>query len=234
MPERSKAAPGPAMVAAYAAGFALLVASGLVRGHLTGRWGASGELASAVARLGRVPTSIGEWEGRDVPMDPRQIDRAGIQGYLSRSYRNARDGREVTILLVCGLPGPIAVHTPDICYRGAGYESDSDPVAAAPGPAGAAPGRFLGARFRKAGAAVPETLDILWAWNAGAAWEAPGQPRAAFAGRPWLYKAYQITRRDETATGTTAGGLAPVAPIFEAIDRALFARRDPTGVTPPR
>ena len=228
------APPRPWLVAAYAAGFVLLIASGLVRGHLTGRWGTSGELAAAVDRLNRVPRSIGDWEGRDVPMDPRQIDRAGIRGYLSRSYRNVRNGREVTILLVCGLPGPIAVHTPYVCYRGAGYEPDSDPVVCAPGASEGGRGRFLGACFRKDDAAVPEALDILWAWNAGDSWDAPDQPRVAFAGRPWLYKIYQVTRRDVAAHSVAQGGFANVAPIIEAIDRALFAQQKQADVAPTR
>lgn len=224
----------PTLVAAHAAVFALLVTSGLVRGHLTGRWGTSGELAAAVARLDQVPRSFGDWEGRDVPMDPKQISRAGIQGYLSRRYRNARDGREVTILLVCGLPGPIAVHTPDICYRGAGYEPDSGPVAGVFGAAEGGPGQYLTGCFRKAGAPVPEALDILWSWNAGDRWEAPDRPRVSFAGRPWLYKIYQIGRRDEATSSARPGGPRPAAPIFESIDRALFARRSPADAAPSR
>lgn len=226
--------PRPSLVAAYAAGFALLVTSGLVRGHLTGRWGTSSELAAAVDRLDQVPRSVGDWVGKDVPMDPKQIRRAGIQGYLSRSYRNARDGREVTILLVCGLPGPIAVHTPDVCYRGAGYEPDSDPVAGVFGAAQGGPGQYLAGCFRKADAPVPEALDILWAWNAEGRWEAPEQPRVSFAGRPWLYKIYQISRRDEATSAARPGGQTPTSPIFESIDRALFARRGSADAAPPR
>src|ERR1700722_7933279 len=106
--------------------FAMLVGSGLVYGQLTDRWGTSSALAQAVARLDRVPRSIGDWKGQDAKRDQinlKQFDRAQIRGYLVRNYRNERDGREIMVMLVCGRPGPIAVHTPDVCYAGAGYEA---------------------------------------------------------------------------------------------------------------
>jgi Protein of unknown function (DUF3485) len=204
--------------------FALLVGSGLVHGRLTDRWGTSTALAQAVARLDRVPRSVGDWEGRDVDMDRRQIERAQIQGYLSRKYRNVRDGREITVLLVCGRPGPISVHTPDVCYAGAGYEAGAPPV---PGDLAAGDHRaaFLKARFTKADALVPETLDIFWAWNARGVWEAPANPRIGFAPYEALFKVYVIAGRSGAEAAT------PVEPAVDddfaklmltALNRALF------------
>jgi hypothetical protein len=216
----------PSLTAMNLGAFALLVGSGLVHGRLTDRWGISNELIEAVARLDEVPRSIGDWESRDVAMDRKQIERAEIRGYLARCYRNVRDGREATILLVCGRPGPIAVHTPDVCYEGAGYEAGSPPV---PGTVGTGDGRaeFLKVRFSKTGVAVPEGLDIVWAWNARGIWEVPANPRIGFASYRALYKVYVIAKRDgvgaasprEPAIDEDFAGL-----ILPAIDRALFGR----------
>jgi Protein of unknown function (DUF3485) len=204
--------------------FALLVGSGLVYGRLTDRWGTSTALAQAVARLDRVPRSVGDWESQDVAMDRRQIERAQIQGYLSRKYRNVRDGREIAILLVCGRPGPISVHTPDVCYAGAGYEAGTPPVPATlvTGDHRAA---LLKARFTKAEALVPETLDIFWAWNARGVWETPANPRVGFASYQALFKVYVIAGR------SGAEAVSPVEPavdddfaklILTELNRALF------------
>ena len=223
-------------IVANLAALALLVAAGLVHGRLTDRWGTSTELVDAAARLGRVPRSIGDWRGQDVPMDRRQIDRAGIQGYVSRGYRNARDGREVSVLLVCGRPGPIAVHTPDVCYRGAGYEPEAEPVAEVLGTAGGRPARFLKARFSKATAAGPRALDIAWAWNARGSWEAPSNPRVSFAAQPYLYKIYLISSHDGPPGPSTNGppdGREAAVAILEAVDRALSAREGPEPGLPP-
>jgi Protein of unknown function (DUF3485) len=192
--------------------FAMLVGSGLVYGRLTDRWGTSTALAQAVARLDRVPRSIGDWvsrDARDAEINRKQIERAQIRGYLARNYRNERDGREIMILLVCGRPGPISVHTPDVCYAGAGYEAGSPPM---PGTVATGDRRaeFLTARFKKSGALIPETLDICWAWNAWGDWKAPANPRLEFASSPALFKIYLIAGR---------GGAAAAAPSEPTVDR---------------
>jgi hypothetical protein len=233
--ESGKASRGrPALVFANLMAFSLLLVSGIVHGRLTERWGTSSALAEAIARLDRVPRSIGDWRARDVAMDRRQIERAGIQGYLSRTYHNVRDGREVTVLLVCGRPGPIAVHTPDICYKGSGYESDSEPVVRPIAIAGDHPAEFLKARFAKAGAPVPDVLDILWAWNARGIWEVPAYPRIAFAAYPSLYKVYVITRRDGVAPSLPGGSANDeefAGLIVKALNQALSVRDGPATVT---
>jgi hypothetical protein len=223
----------PTFIAANLTAFVLLVGAGLVHGRLTDRWGLSGALAEAVARLDRVPRTIGDWEGRDVAMDRKQIDRAGIQGYLSRSYRNVRDGREATVLLVCGRPGQIAVHTPDVCYRGAGYESGSAPMPGTVGTGVGHPAEFLKARFCKTNAPVPDALDIFWSWNARGAWEVPANPRLGFASYPALYKVYVIARLDGVLAASPGGPAIDeefAGLILTTIDRSLSMRdRPPTG-----
>jgi len=219
----------PPLTAMNLAAFALLVGSGLVHGRLTDRWGTSNALTEAVARLDRVPRSVGDWRAQDMAMDRRQIERAEIRGYLARSYRNARDGREASVLLVCGRPGPIAVHTPDVCYKGAGYEASAAP---SPGAVGAGDGRlagFLKARFSKIGAPVPDALDILWSWNARGTWEVPANPRIGFASYEALYKIYVIARID--GVGAASPGRPAIDEefaglILTASDGALFARDD--------
>jgi hypothetical protein len=212
--------------AASLVAFALLVGSGLVHGRLTDRWGTSDALARAIGRLDRVPRSIGDWESRDVAMDRRQIDHAQIGGYLSRKYRNVRDGREATVLLVCGRPGPISVHTPDVCYEGAGYKAGSPPV---PGSIATGDHRagFLEARFWKVDALVPEVLDILWTWNARGVWETPANPRIGFAPYQALFKVYVITGRGgaaAVAAGEPAVDRDFAGLILTELDRALFGR----------
>jgi hypothetical protein len=218
------------LIVANLTALALLVAAGLVHGRLTDRWETSTELVDATARLNRVPESIGDWEGHDMPMEKRQIDRAGIEGYVSRSYRNVKDGRQLSILLVCGRPGKIAVHTPDVCYRGAGYEPESEPVAEILGTVEGRDARFLQARFGKDTAAGRQALDIAWAWNAQGSWEVPTNPRVAFASQAYLYKIYLISSPNGLSQPSMSGSSdhqRPAIAILEAIDRALFAREAP-------
>ena len=151
----------------------VLVGAGIAEGLWTNRWTSAAELESAAARLDGIPLNTGAWEGKALTLDEKQVARAGIRGYLMRRYVHRGTGRSLTVLLVCGRPGPVAVHTPDVCYRGAGYALTEAPVrkgltagALDPSP------EFWSARFRKQGAAASEQLHIRWAWAATAAWQA--------------------------------------------------------------
>jgi hypothetical protein len=121
------------------------------------------------------------------------IAAAQLSGYLSREYVHEGSGEVMSILLVCGRPGPVAVHTPDICYRGGGYEmSPKTPFTLPAEPPLQKPAHFLTAKFVKEDATAPDALRIYWAWNAGDGWVAPTNPRWAFARYRALYKLYVI------------------------------------------
>lgn len=173
----------------------LVIGAGYLQGRLSGRWSSGGELDDAVARMNRVPMTIGDWEGSDQRFDARTKSQAELAGGLMRSYRNRRSGAAVTLLLVCGRPGPISVHTPDVCFQGAGYVllGAPTPVDGPPDRASSAqPSRFFSARFRRPTAIATDPLRVLWAWNGGAGWEAPENPRLVFAGRQALFKLYAV------------------------------------------
>ena len=118
-----------------------------------------------------------------------------IDGSLLRRYVNP-DGAALTLLIVCGRPGPISVHTPDICYAGAGYllkeEASRFTVPTAP------PAQFWVGDFRNVSPVPKPPLRILWSWNGGSGWLAPDAPRLTFAPRPYLYKAYVVRDMNQT------------------------------------
>lgn len=168
-----------------------VIAVGVVHGVQTDRWRASPRLERALARLPHVPMNVGDWRGEDIPHEARDLVQAGIKGGIFRNFQNPRTRESVSILLVCGRGGPISVHTPDVCYAGAGYRQLTD--ARLKEVAGDnRQDTFRVARFGKAGV-VPTQLEIYWAWSRdGQSWEAPDNPRAALARSPALYKLYVV------------------------------------------
>jgi hypothetical protein len=171
----------------------VLVSSGLIHGLWTDRWQPSAGPERAAARLERVPLVIGDWKGQPVEMDPQELKNAGIVGQLSRRYEDPRTGSVVALTLLCGRPGKIAVHTPDMCFPAAGYEMASPKVNYTVRPAPpAAPAEFWTARFHKPQVADPTHLRVFWSWSASGDWKAPEDPRLAFAGWPALYKLYVV------------------------------------------
>jgi hypothetical protein len=173
----------------------LVVGTGVVHGVRTERWSVSDDLRQAASLLQRVPMNVGDWEGRASELDKRQLEAAGIVGHIMRHYQNRKTGTGVSMLVVCGRPGRISVHTPDICFAGIGYEmtrsADRVSVPAGAG-AGAEPAQLWCGDFSKQGAVVPSFLRIFWSWNGARAWRAPDNPRFAHAANHVLYKIYVI------------------------------------------
>jgi hypothetical protein len=164
----------------------ILAAAAVAHGWRTDRWGASPDLAEAAVRLDAIPLQVGDWTAMVDELPAEQIKVARVAGLkvLRFSHRYTQD--EVTVLILAGRPGPIAVHTPDVCYRGAGF---------VPGPSRAEPlsdGSTAWVADFKKGGAQPETLRIRWAWSTGSGWIASGSPRLEFARAPVLYKMYFV------------------------------------------
>jgi hypothetical protein len=200
----------------------IVVAFGVIEGRWTNRWALSDELEQATARLAGVPRAIGAWDGHDETLDARQVAQAEMSGYLSRHYIDRRNGKVISVLLVCGRPGPTSAHTPDICFPASGYGETSTPERVSAGGE-AEPAEFWMARFQKAGD-LPEPRQALWSWNAGGAWMAPDHPRVAFGRYAFLYKLYVVQplvgTDDAAATADCAEFLAALLP---AVNAALFA-----------
>ena len=187
---------------------AALVGSGAASGLFTNRWAQPADFGPIQARMDAVPLDLGPWAGRPVPVEQDALELAGIRAHISRDYRDARTGRSVRLLLVAGRPGPIAVHTPDVCFRGAGYEMTDDPRVASAGPAG---DQFWGAVFAKTRAAVPARILVLWSWSAGAGWQAtdPYAARVRYSLDPVLLKLYLVTEAPSGRAGVDLLGDFP-------------------------
>jgi hypothetical protein len=168
--------------------FALVTLSGVVNGFWTDRWSTSQAATDAAARLRQVPLTAGEWQGEDLPDEQTQAEP--IAGTLYRRYVNRATGAVVSVALVCGLPGPVSIHTPDVCYRAGGFE------VAAPLPfkleGGPGPTKFLTADLHKKKAAEEIHQRIFWSWCAAGNWKVPGNPRREFARQSVLFKLYLV------------------------------------------
>jgi hypothetical protein len=171
---------------------ALIVGAGLAHGTWTHRWSVSPALAALAARYESIPTTIGEWTSAPYELGARERAIAGAEACLGRVYTNSRRGVSVSVLLVGGHPAKIASHTPDICYRGAGYELSAP--RAFDRPAGARGGPAAGFRTAVAtrGGAHPSALRIYWTWRGSSGWAAPEEARWQYATEPNLTKLYVV------------------------------------------
>src|SRR3954470_17091195 len=104
----------PAVTAAV-----VVAAGGLVHGFWTDRWGGDGGWGPAAPRLDHVPRAVGDWQAQ--PLDSSPSDAPDLAGQLYLRYVNRKTGDAVSIALVCGRPGPVCIHTPDVCYAASGH-----------------------------------------------------------------------------------------------------------------
>jgi hypothetical protein len=203
--------------------FAALIVSGAVHGLWTDRWKWSDEPDASANRLKTVPLRVGDWQGEDLE-DKKGTKVNGIAGTLYRSYVG-RDGRPVSVFIVCGRPGPVAVHTPNDCYVAAGYEMLSQARCTCPTGEGTPPAELWTAQFRKTQAADQTYLRIYWTWSAAGAWQAPDDPRFEFGRHryPALFKMYvfrELTSPDEPAESDPCMEL--LKQLLPEMQRSLF------------
>jgi hypothetical protein len=205
-------------------GAGLLAASGFVHSNLNQQSGSSRELVLAVSRLEKIPMGIGDWVAERLSLNEHQIRLGQIAGYSHRRYENRRTGDTVSILLVCGRPGPISVHTPEACYGGIGYEPLGDRAHLAitmPQPA-----EFWRLELRKPGSPDEGYLRIFYAWNVSGTWEAPtGEPRLIYSHAPLLYKLYvvrEMRKSNEPLEHDPSFEL--VRRLLPELDRILFRK----------
>lgn len=203
----------------------VLVGLGLVHGAISHRWTASVDARDLGRRLDKLPREFANWSGSDEEIDPTVLRNAEISHYVYRKYEDDRSGATVALLAVVGDPGPISIHTPEVCFRGMGYEApravrrkqiDVDEASATQAAA------FFTADFqRKRIDAV--TTRAYWSWNSGQGWSAPKNPRIHFAGSGALCKLYVVSeappRGDEEEEDVALSFIRDVIP---QLDQALF------------
>ena len=168
---------------------ALLVAAGVFEGVRTNRWGQSEDMKAAVSRLTGVPAAFGDWTSQDQPIDEKVLKVAEATGNVSRAYTNRKTGNTVSVLILCGPPGPIGAHTPDICYKGIGFEMDGPEEHRAVSFADDQKATYWTAKFQRQ-ATGTDQLRVAWMWGVDGDWTASAAPRREFALRKALYKLY--------------------------------------------
>ena len=175
------------------AGLTVLLACSLVHGVWTQRWQRSPVLEAACAQMQRLPVAAGEWTSTEVSGDAQAFQQARAARYWIRRYSKSGFTGGITVILMCGRPGHMAVHTPDICYPGAGFAMIGKPTkTTVQGSQDEFKAEFWTARFRHETRGTENDLRIYWGWSAGDGWQAPNSPRWTLGGEAYLYKLYVV------------------------------------------
>ena len=199
---------------------------------MTDRWADTNVTALQQAELLRnVPMTIGNWHGEDMPVDETVRDTAGAIGAISRVYRNVRTGESVDLWLIVGHGRPISAHTPNICYRSAGFEMRAPESSLYPMVFPDQPeAPFLTNTFFKEDVTGRRLIRVFWSWYNPEAdedlstveWEAPSNSRWHFGNTRALYKMYFTSEmRDPMETAEESPCLRFAREFLPVVNKAL-------------
>src|SRR5262249_36917537 len=100
--------------------------------------------------------------------------------------------------VIVGPPGPVAVHTPEICYSSRDFAIKGERRLMTVKDANQQT-HSLWELNLKSRAPGGNALRVAYAWSPGGNWEASAHPRFAFGGLPYLYKLQvSVTANDDS------------------------------------
>ncbi len=154
----------------------LTVMSGLVHGYLDARWTGGADIDAIAAQLPNLPEQVGPWvRVTDHTLTPSTQKQLRCYGYLNREYWNPQTGDRITVAVLFGPRGPIAVHTPEICYSSAGTQPLGSRVVESIETEGQTD-HLWHIQFSR-GNEPAANLDVWYAWSDGGPWVAGEYPR---------------------------------------------------------
>jgi EpsI family protein len=110
------------IVAAVVAGFLMLVSTAAYR-FLADRLEAPVNTTPiSPAALERLPLQIGDWMGREVPLDEAIVRATDTDAYINRSYSRNNASQYISLYIASGVKArDLMPHRPEVCYTGAGW-----------------------------------------------------------------------------------------------------------------
>jgi hypothetical protein len=196
------------------------------------------DLLAMVQRLQALPMNIGSWKGEDLDTDFRVEQVAGIVGSVNRRYVHPAAGT-VSIALAVGDRRNMSTHTPERCYRAAGWNMGTSGAYSYTVPSEVDDKgnevkslEMLTATFRHDDVAQGSNLQqVFWAWNDGQEWIVPSSdPRLPewMGGLPssqsW-YKLYIMCDRPAKGSAqvdiSETAGYKFVRDLMPALSKAL-------------
>lgn len=167
----------------------LLVASGgILYGQYCNRWGEPQGLLDAAEQVEAIPKQIGPWimvEESRMPSSTTEMLQCA--GHINRKYLNEHTGDKISLAVIVGRPGPIAVHTPEICYSSRAYQLSQRREEIRMRLGANNSDAFWRVDFDSKNF-MADDLRVYYAWSDGGPWRASQSPRFEFASATLLYK----------------------------------------------
>lgn len=182
----------------------LTVFSGILRGRIDSRWGRE-EMTASAERIESMPKTLGMWHADELSKLSDSASRMlRCEGNVVGSYVEESTGHQVSMVFLVGPTGPLAVHTPEVCYGSNNFSVVENRAQKIITDVDGTDHEFSVITFKE-NRAGNRLLRVYYAWNYDGNWRSPAHPRTSFAGRPMLHK-IQIATHALTTNGEADAG----------------------------
>lgn len=175
----------------------ITLATGLLQGKMTNRFGIPEDMNESAERLANLKKILekqpfgarGQWRmTNDSKMTDLVVETLECREYINASFVNSEvPGLQVNGFIILGPPGPVAVHTPEICYSSKNHEITDERERVKIFPKGPQEDEFWGLSMRSRDV-NEDMLRIYYAWTVDGPWTAPDIPRITYGGGSKLFK----------------------------------------------
>lgn len=151
-------------------------------------------MKAAAEKLAGIPSTIGNWKViQENSLSAEVVEMLQCSAHVNRVYQHEETKQTVSIVVLLGPHGPMAVHIPEVCYSNSGFKSDSEATNCTLRPAsGGESDQFWRVSMRSM--SDEEIVQhVFYGWSEGGRWSRPASPRWAFGRAPYLYKLQMAT-----------------------------------------
>ena len=112
----------PVIVAVVLAGFLMLISSAAYHVLAARLEAPVNTTPISPAALERLPLQIGDWMGREVPLDEAIVRATDTDAHINRSYSRNNASQYISLYIASGVKArDLMPHRPEVCYTGAGW-----------------------------------------------------------------------------------------------------------------
>lgn len=177
-------------LACFASLLLVTATTAVIQGRLTNRWGVRPNAQLAMERLeSPLPKELGSWHlDKEYELQPQVARILQNPACINCVYVHAQTGDVVRMFVLAGHPGPVSVHTPEICYDSRDFSIAGPRSIVEVKSSSGARHTFWELPLKPKRDLHGEPMRVFYAWSSGTTWEAAQHPRFGYGGLPHLYK----------------------------------------------
>lgn len=155
---------------------ALTLLSGVVHGYLDGRWAVQSDKIAVGSQLQDLPKSFGDWTlVEEGDLAEGALKQLRCYGSVNNVYRHEPTKTLVNAAIMYGPRGPIAVHTPEVCYSSEGTKQARQRTAETVKTKDR-DDQFWSVEFTR-NDDPDSSFEVWYGWSSGDGWVAAEHPR---------------------------------------------------------